>query len=90
MKLLNIGFGSLVASDRILAVVAPDSAPIKRLVQEARDRGMLIDASFGRKTAAVLLMDTDHVILCALSPEILGQRLGEEKEEENNQWQKES
>lgn len=90
MKLLNIGFGSLVASERILAVVAPDSAPIKRMIQEARDRGMLIDASFGRKTAAVLLMDTDHVILCALSPETLGQRLGEEKEEENDQWQKES
>lgn len=90
MKLLNIGFGSLVASNRILAVVAPDSAPIKRMIQEARDRGMLIDASFGRKTAAVLLMDTDHVILCALSPETLGQRLGEEKEEEDNQWQKES
>ena len=90
MKLLNIGFGSLVASNRILAVVAPDSAPIKRMIQEARDRGMLIDASFGRKTAAVLLMDTDHVILCALPPETLGQRLGEEKEEEDNQWQQAS
>lgn len=89
MKLLNIGFGSMVAASRILAIVAPDSAPIKRLVQEARDRGMLIDASFGRKTAGVLLMDTDHVILCAVTPEVLGQRLREEKEEEN-QWEKES
>lgn len=87
MKLVNIGFGSMVAAGRILAVVAPDSAPIKRLVQEARDRGWLIDASFGRKTAGVLVMDTDHVILCAISPEVLGQRLREEKEEEN-QWEK--
>ena len=86
MKLVNIGFGSMVASNRILAIVAPDSAPIKRLIQEARDRGMLIDASYGRKTAGVLLMDTDHVILCAVSPEVLGQRLREEKEEDN-QWE---
>ena len=89
MKLVNIGFGSMVASNRILAIVAPDSAPIKRLIQEARDRGMLIDASYGRKTAGVLLMDTDHVILCAVSPEVLGQRLRDEKEEDN-QWEKES
>ena len=89
MKLVNIGFGSMVASNRILAIVAPDSAPIKRLIQEARDRGMLIDASYGRKTAGVLLMDTDHVIICAVSPEVLGQRLREEKEEDN-QWEKES
>ena len=89
MKLVNIGFGSMVAANRILAIVAPDSAPIKRLIQEARDRGMLIDASYGRKTAGVLLMDTDHVILCAASPEVLGQRLREEKEEDN-QWEKES
>ena len=89
MKLVNIGFGSMVASNRILAIVAPDSAPIKRLIQEARDRGMLIDASYGRKTAGVLLMDKDHVILCAVSPEVLGQRLREEKEEDN-QWEKES
>ena len=89
MKLVNIGFGSMVAAGRVLAILAPDSAPIKRVVQEARDRGMLIDASFGRKTAGVLLMDTDHVILCAVSPEVLGQRLREEKEEDN-QWERES
>ena len=71
MKLINIGFGSMVAAQRLLAVVAPDSAPIKRIVQEARDRGMLIDASYGRKTKAVLLMDTDHVILSALPTETL-------------------
>ena len=69
MKLINIGFGSLVAADRMLSVLATDSAPIKRVIQEARDRGMLIDASYGRKTKSVLLMDTDHVILSALTPE---------------------
>ena len=75
MKLISIGFGSTVAAERILAVVAPESAPIKRLIQEARERGMLIDASFGRKTKAVLLMDTDHVILASVSPEILAARM---------------
>jgi len=88
MKLINIGFGSMVASGRMLAVVAPDSAPIKRVVQEARDRGMLIDASYGRKTKAVILMDTDHVILSALTPETISARWQDkdaktDEEEEN-------
>lgn len=74
MKLVNIGFGSMVAANRVLAIVAPDSAPIKRVIQEARDRGMLIDASYGRKTKAVILMDTDHVILSAISPETVTAR----------------
>ena len=74
MKLINIGFGNMVAAGRLLAVVSPDSAPIKRVIQEARDRGMLIDASFGRKTQSVLLMDTDHVILSAIQPETLQAR----------------
>lgn len=74
MKLINIGFGSMIAVGRMLAIVAPDSAPIKRVVQEARDRGMLIDASYGRKTKAVILMDTDHVILSALTPETISAR----------------
>jgi len=74
MKLINIGFGSMIAARRVLAMVEPDSAPIKRVVQEARDRGMLIDASYGRKTQAVILMDTDHVILSALTPEVLSAR----------------
>ena len=74
MKLINIGFGSMVAAGRLLSVLAPDSAPIKRVIQEARDRGMLIDASYGRKTQAVLLMDTDHVILSALTPQTLLER----------------
>ena len=74
MKLINIGFGSMVAAERLLAIVAPDSAPIKRVVQEARDRGMLIDASFGRKTKAVILMDSGHVILSAIPSETIGAR----------------
>ena len=75
MKLVNIGFGSAVAASRILAVVSPESAPIKRVVQEARDRGMLIDASYGRRTKAVLLMDTDHVILSSIAPQTLAVRM---------------
>ena len=87
MKLINIGFGSMVAANRVLAIVAPDSAPIKRVVQEARDRGMLIDASYGRKTKTVILMDTDHVILSGISPETIGARWsgGEEKVEETEE-----
>lgn len=86
MKLVNIGFGSLISAGRILAVVDPDSAPIKRVVQEARDRGMLIDASYGRKTRAVLLMDTDHVILSALTTQVVGDRWqGKLNEEENTE-----
>ena len=81
MKLINIGFGSMVAAARLIAIVAPDSAPIKRLIQEARDRGMLIDASYGRKTQAVLLMDTDHVILSAVPTETLYARWMERNEE---------
>ena len=77
MKLLNIGFSSMVAVGRMLSVLSPDSAPIKRMIQEARDRGMLIDASYGRKTKAVILMDTDHVILSALTPEMLTARMND-------------
>lgn len=80
MKLLNIGFGSMVAANRVLAIVSPDSAPIKRVVQEAKERGMLIDASYGRKTASVILMDTDHVILCAYESEALTQQWSKEDE----------
>jgi regulator of extracellular matrix RemA (YlzA/DUF370 family) len=77
MKLVNIGFGSAIAAGRILAVVSPESAPIKRVIQEARDRSMLIDASYGRRTRAVLLMDTDHVILSAIGPETIAGRIDE-------------
>ena len=74
MPLINIGYGNLVSSERLLTVVSPDSLPVKRLIQEAKDRAMLIDASFGRKTRAVLVMDTDHVILSAISPEAIAKR----------------
>lgn len=86
MRLIQIGFGSAVAAGRVLAVIGPDSAPVKRLVQEARDRGMLIDASFGRKTKSVILMDTDHIILSALELEVITQRWagseGEDRKED--------
>ena len=81
MQLVNIGFGNLVSVQRLIAIVSPDSAPVKRLVQESRDRGMLIDATYGRKTASVLIMDSDHVVLSALSTEKLSPRLGMTPEE---------
>ncbi len=73
---MNIGFGGMIAAGRLIAVVAPDSAPVKRLVSEARERSMLIDATFGRKTAAVLIMDSDHVVLSGLPMEKLAPRFG--------------
>ena len=74
MKLVNIGFGNIVNADRIIAVVAPDAAPIKRIVQDAREEGALIDASCGRRTRAVIVMDSDHVILSAVQPETIAGR----------------
>ena len=85
MKLLSIGFGSAVSAARVLALVSPESAPIKRVVQEARERGMLIDASYGRRTKTVLLMDTDHVLLSSVSPEILSARMEEKPEPEETE-----
>lgn len=76
MKLINIGFGNMVASSRLIAIVSPESAPVKRTVQEARDRGMVVDGTYGRRTRAVLIMDSDHVVLSALSAEKLAPRLG--------------
>ncbi len=81
MKLINIGFGNMISSARLLAVVSPDSAPIKRMIQEARERGMVIDASYGRKTRAVIVMDTDHVILSALQPETVSARVAGKMEQ---------
>ena len=83
MKLINIGYGSLVTSERLVAVVAPDSAPIKRTIQEAREDGRLIDATYGRRTRAVIVTDSDHVILSANLPDTIADRL-EAQEEENN------
>ncbi|MBE5771745.1 MAG: DUF370 domain-containing protein [Clostridia bacterium] len=81
MKLLNIGFGNMVSAGRIIAVIAPDSAPVKRMVQEARDGGNLVDATAGRRTRAVLLMDSGHIVLSALQPETIGGRLQNDTEE---------
>lgn len=81
MKLLNIGFGNLVSGDKLVAVIAPDSAPIKRMVQEARDQGHLVDGTAGRKTRAVLLMDSGHVVLSAIQPETIAGRLQSDTEE---------
>lgn len=75
VKFVNIGFGNIVAANRIIAMVSPESAPIKRMVQEARDRGMLIDATYGRRTRAVVITDSDHIILSAVQPETVAQRL---------------
>ena len=82
MKLLNIGYGNLIAADRLLAAVSPESAPIKRIVQDSREIGMLIDATYGRKTQSVLIMDSGHVILSALGPDSLGLRAENESEQE--------
>jgi len=76
MDLVNIGYGNMISAQRLIAVVSPDSAPVKRLVSEARERSMLIDATFGRKTAAVLVMDSDHVVLSGLPIEKLAPRFG--------------
>ncbi|MBE6969616.1 MAG: DUF370 domain-containing protein [Ruminococcaceae bacterium] len=75
MKLINIGFGNMVSASRLVAIVSPDSAPIKRIVQEERDKGSLIDATYGRRTRAVLIMDSGHVVLSALQPETVAGRL---------------
>ena len=80
MKLIGIGFGNLVSAERIIAIVSPESAPIKRMIQDARERGMLIDASFGRSTKSVLTMDSGNVILSALPPETVAARCADNKD----------
>ncbi len=80
IKLVNIGFGNIVSANKIVAIVSPESAPIKRIIQEARERGMLIDATYGRRTRAVVVTDSDHIILSAVQPETVAHRL-ETKEE---------
>ena len=75
IKLINIGFGNIVSANRIISIFSPESAPIKRIIQEARDRGMLIDATYGRRTRAVIITDSDHVILSAVQPETVAHRL---------------
>ncbi len=81
MKLINIGYGNVVLADKIVAVVSPDSAPIKRIIQEARENGNLIDASYGRRTRSVIVTDSDHIILSSIQPETIANRLDENAEE---------
>ena len=75
MKLINIGFGNMVSANRLVAIVSPESAPIKRIIQDAKDKGVLIDATYGRRTRAVIITDSDHVILSAVQPETVANRL---------------
>lgn len=77
MQLINIGFGNMISSSKLVAIVSPESAPIKRIVQEARDTGHLVDATYGRRTRAVIIMDSDHIILSAIQPETVAARLDE-------------
>ena len=85
MKLINIGFGNMVSANRLVAIVSPESAPIKRIIQDARDNGILIDATYGRRTRAVIVMDSGHVILSAIQPETVANRFvqNDEVEEED-------
>lgn len=85
MQLINIGYGNMISSSRIVTIVSPDAAPIKRMIQDARDRGALIDASCGRKTKAVIITDSDHIVLSAVQPETIAHRVNEKdvNEEEN-------
>lgn len=80
MRLINIGFGNMISASRLIAIVSPESAPIKRIVQDAKDKGRLIDATYGRRTRAVIMMDSDHVILSAVQPETVAGRFGEEED----------
>lgn len=77
IRLINIGFGNIVSASRIIAIVSPESAPIKRIIQDARDRGVLIDATYGRRTRAVVVMDSGHIILSAVQPETVANRLSD-------------
>lgn len=81
IKLINIGFGNIVSANRIISIVSPESAPIKRIIADARDRNMLIDATYGRRTRAVIIADSDHVILSAVQPETVAQRVISSKED---------
>lgn len=82
MRLIGIGFGNLVSAERTISIISPESAPIKRMIQDAREKGLLIDASFGRSTKAVLVMDSGNIVLSALTPEVLAQRFAEKSQED--------
>ena len=84
MKFINIGFGNMVASDRIITIVSPDSAPVKRLIQDAKDTGRVIDVSCGRRTRSVIITDSEHVILCAIQAETIANRLENNVEDDED------
>ena len=90
MKMINIGFGNIVSASRLIAIVSPESAPIKRVILDAKDRGSLIDATYGRRTRAVLITDSDHVILSAVQPETVANRLNDRDEEEEEELEDEA
>ena len=83
MKLINIGFGNMVSAGRLIAIVSPESAPIKRIVQDGRDKGVVIDATYGRRTRAVLIMDSGHIVLSALQPETIANRFATPEDDED-------
>ncbi len=82
-RLINIGFGNMVSANRVIAVISPEAAPIKRLIQEKREKGNLIDATYGRRTRAVIIVDSDHVILAAILPETISNRLNSKEKIQN-------
>ncbi len=84
MKLINIGFGNMISASRMIAIVSPESAPIKRIVQDARERGTLIDATYGRRTRAVIIMDSEHVVLSALQPETVSNRIVDKDDKDSD------
>lgn len=84
MKLINIGFGNMISASRMIAIVSPESAPIKRIVQDARERGTLIDATYGRRTRAVIIMDSEHVVLSALQPETVSNRIVDKEDKDSD------
>ena len=85
LRLVNIGFGNIVAADRLIAIVSPESAPIRRLIQEAREDGRLVDGTCGRRTRAVVVMDSGHVVLSAIQPETVANRMGDEEDEDEDE-----
>ncbi len=89
MKLINIGFGNMVSANRLVAIVSPESAPIKRIIQDSRDRGSLIDATYGRRTRAVIITDSDHVVLSALQPETIANRLNDREVDDEEELDEE-
>jgi regulator of extracellular matrix RemA (YlzA/DUF370 family) len=90
MKLINIGFGNMVSANRLVAIVSPESAPIKRIIQDSREKGTLIDATYGRRTRAVIITDSDHIILSAVQPETVANRLNDRDEADNEEEETDS